>query len=148
MLRASHRAPHATVPQRQGPGPAAPFNAQLKIQYITKFYLADAAGNPLSTDCGYCTPGTSVDAYIWVEIYNNAAASRKAIILLGDIYANGVKIATTCPQGQCILDAIDGKASKNVPFYHFTWTCGQEVRVNNIILSWETAQQYRMQQRR
>jgi hypothetical protein len=101
---------------------------------VKRVYLGNDTGAPLPT----CISGTKVDAYIWMEIYNNANNERTALILMVDVYVDDSLEDTTCPEGLCVLDSILGKKTLNASIYHFTWTCGAVVNVTEIVLSAET----------
>jgi len=97
-------------------------------------YLGDASGNPLPS----CSGGSFVNAYLWISIYNNANSPRYAVILLADIYVNNVLKSSFYNQGLCVLDLVPAKATSSYPIYSFSWTCGQQVKMSRMILSWET----------
>ena len=117
--------------------PDCGFQCQAGDVTVMNMWVGDAQGNPLSS----CSPGGQVSAYLWAKIVNNANSPRYAVILLADIYVNGVlKKSLYADGGLCVLDAISPKASTTRPFYSFTWSCGQTVKIRSLILSWETAQ--------
>jgi len=97
-------------------------------------YLGDADGNPLQP----CIAGSHVDAYLWINIYNNANSDRYAVILLTDIYIDGALQHTTYDDGLCVVNSVPPKTASSYRIYHFGWTCGQEVKLARMILSWET----------
>jgi len=98
-------------------------------------YLGDASGNPLKS----CSIGSPVTAYLWITIYNNAGSTRNAVILLADVYVNNDLAYTTYPNGLCVLNTIQPKATSKYPIYSFSWTCGQKVQIKRMVLSWETS---------
>jgi PKD repeat protein len=97
-------------------------------------YLGDVHGNPLPP----CSTGGTVDAYLWIHIYNNANSPRHAVILLADIYINGSLEQSLYDDGLCVLDSVPPKADTSYPIYNFEWICGQDVKLTRMILSWET----------
>lgn len=101
---------------------------------LLKAYLGDASGDPLKS----CSSGSPVTAYLWISIYNNANSPRNAVILLADVYIDNNLAYTTYPDGLCVLDNIDPKATSNYAIYSFSWTCGQSVKLTRMVLSWET----------
>ncbi len=107
---------------------------------ITRFWLGDASGNDLSS----CTVGDPVTAYIWANFRNNATSKRYAVILLAQIWVDGSlehDFYNDVPAGYCSLDEIPGGGISSGMIYGqggtFTWICGQEVEVRDIIVSWE-----------
>ncbi|MGV8089665.1 MAG: hypothetical protein ACP5OM_05280, partial [Methanothrix sp.] len=41
--------------------------------------------------------------------------------------------------GLCVLDTIPAGFKKSLSLYGFSFSCGQEVRIENLVISWETA---------
>ena len=102
---------------------------------VVDLWLGDADGNALSS----CDQGSSETAYVWARIENNANDPRYALILLADVYVNGDLVKSFYDQGLCLMDYIAPKSISALPLYSFTWSCGQEVKLERLVLSWETA---------
>jgi PKD repeat protein len=115
--------------------PNCGFQCKADDVQMTKAYLGDAIGNSL----GSCSAGSSQTAYLWITIYNNAGQNRYAMILLTDVIINNQLYKTTYDNGICVLDSITPKATTSKSIYSFPWTCGQPIRLERMILSWETA---------
>jgi PKD repeat protein len=115
--------------------PNCGFHCDAKDVQLTKAYLGDVSGKPL----GSCSAGSPQTAYLWIDIYNNANQDRYAVILLADIIINNKLYQTTYTNGICVLDYLAPKATTSVSIYSFTWTCGQPIQLERMILSWETA---------
>ncbi len=99
---------------------------------VTGAWLGNETGTPLET----CEPGEpNGSAYIWVTINNNANAGRYAVQLLADVYVNDHSIKID----QCALDSIAGKTNQDYALYDFTWHCGEAIRLENLIVSWQTS---------
>ena len=115
--------------------PDCGFQCNANDVQLTKAYLGDASGKPL----GSCSSGSSQTAYLWITIYNNANQKRYAVILLADVMINNQLYQTTYTNGICVLDNIATKATTSKSIYSFPWNCGQPIRLERMILSWETA---------
>lgn len=102
---------------------------------VQDLWIGDARGNRLTS----CTGGTPVTAYIWAKFQNSASSKRRGVILLTDIYVNSNLMYSTYPQGICVLNSISGKSTASVPIYSFSFSCGDDVKLSRLILSWETA---------
>lgn len=103
---------------------------------VKELWLGDARGNALHP----CNPGSQVTAYLWVRFENKANAARYAVILLADLYVGGALQKSTYNEGLCVLDVLPPKAVRTIPIYSLSWSCGQDVKLKRLILSWETAQ--------
>jgi PKD repeat protein len=105
---------------------------------VTRFWLADAAGNPLPNTC---TPGDPVTAYIWAAFHSNASSERTAVILLARITAGGATLHdfyADSPAGFCSLDSIPASGDSQRSIYGpFSWTCGQALTVRDAVVSWD-----------
>jgi hypothetical protein len=103
---------------------------------VERLWLGDAQGNTLPP----VVPGSQQKAYIWVTFENNANTDRYAVIILADIYVNGVlQKSLYNEEGLCVLDSIPPKATSSFPLYNFVYSYGQEVKIKKLVLSWETA---------
>ena len=133
----------AFVPQVMGAGPASwpdcSFGCTANDVNVLDVYLGDSSGNEL----GPCNPGDSVTAYICAIFENNANSARYAVTLLANISIDSVLEESfwnyTPHDGLCVLDSIGGKTNKTEKIYSFTWTCGQEVKLENVVISWVTS---------
>jgi len=116
--------------------PDCNFHCRAKDVTITDLWLGDAQGNLLSA----CAQNSSVDAYIWARFKNNANSPRYAVILLCDIYVDGALQESHYDDGGlCVLDTIPAGSENSLSLYGFSFSCGQEVRIENLVISWETA---------
>ncbi len=102
---------------------------------VKDIWIGDSQGNFLST----CNPGSPGTVYIWITFENNANSPRYAVILLADIYVNGILKKTFYDQGLCVLGSIPPKAISSMPIYSLSWSCGQQIWLKRLVLSWETA---------
>lgn len=116
--------------------PDCNFHCRAKDVTITDLWLGDAQGNLLSA----CAKNISADAYIWARFKNNANSPRYAVILLCDIYVDGTLQESHYDDGGlCVLDTIPAGSENSLSLYGFSFSCGQEVRIENLVISWETA---------
>ena len=116
--------------------PDCNFHCRAKDVTITDLWLGDAQGNLLSA----CAQNSSVDAYIWARFKNNANSPRYAVILLCDIYVDGALQESHYDDGGlCVLDTIPAGSENSLSLYGFSFSCGQEVRIENLVINWETA---------
>ncbi|MGB9923503.1 MAG: hypothetical protein ACPLLR_00770, partial [Methanothrix sp.] len=111
--------------------PDCKFQCTAKDVVVERAYLGDASGRPLQP----CSQGVLTEAYIWITITNRASAPRYNLVLLADLLFNGDLERIE----RCVLDRIEGKSTRSLPVYRIEWRCGEEVRIENMILSWETS---------
>ena len=114
--------------------PHCNFQCQADDVTISRLWLGDDMGKELSA----CTPGERQEADLWAEFRNNAKSPRYAIILLADLYINGILNQSTYDNGLCITDSIPPKSNQSFPVYRLVWNCGDEMKLSRLILSWET----------
>jgi uncharacterized repeat protein (TIGR01451 family) len=86
------------------------------------------------TPIGPCTAGTPVQACIWGE-FHCKSTSRTQIYTLFDLYIDGQYQGSNC---DCIDNLSAHTTSSRNIYGTLYWTCGQEVELKNIIVSWET----------
>lgn len=99
---------------------------------VTRAWLGNATGGDLEQ----CVPGQpNGSAYVWITMYNNAGTSRYAVRILADLYVDDLLI----PVDQCTLDRIPKKESRDYCMHSFPWHCGEAVRLENVIVSWQTS---------
>jgi hypothetical protein len=116
--------------------PDCNFHCRAKDVTITDLWLGDAQGNLLSA----CAQNISADAYIWARFKNNANSPRYAVIILCDIYVDGALQESHYDDGGlCVLDTIPAGSENSLSLYGFSFSCGQEVRIEKLVISWETA---------
>ncbi|MGM5470424.1 HYR-like domain-containing protein, partial [Flavobacteriaceae bacterium LMO-SS05] len=119
--------------------PCATNSCTAKDFNLTNFYLGDASGDPFVN--GSCTPGSPVDAHIFVSFTTTAAASRYSLFLSFD-----VKI--TKPDGTvqsftetaCLYDKTAIPVGGALDIYTFMWNCGDQVELSNFYMSWQSSQ--------
>jgi len=101
---------------------------------VLEAYLGDRNGNPLQ-DCTLSNPAT---AHLWIKIKNNANSERRELILLVDIYINDLLVSSFwAKEGVNVLDIIPpGTSLFNI--YSFSYECGQEIELRDLVLSWDT----------
>ena len=93
-------------------------------------------GNATGAELEQCEPGQpNGSAYVWVTLYNNAGTSRYAVHILGDLYVDDVLV----PIDQCALDSIPKKETRDYCMHDFPWHCGEAVRLENLIVAWQTS---------
>ncbi len=106
---------------------------------MTDLYIADADGNALPT----CTVGTTVSAYLWGTFANNTGTTRYAVVVLADLYVNNVyqsSLQTNGTAGVCGGDIVLSGPPTSQRLTPLSWTCGDAVDLQNIVISWDTAQ--------
>lgn len=111
--------------------PDCKFQCAAKDVVIENVCLGDASGNPLQS----CSQGAASNAYIWITITNRASASRYNLVLLADLVVNSAVERIE----RCVLDVLQGKSTTSFPIYEIEWSCGEEIRIENMILSWATS---------
>ncbi len=97
--------------------------------------MGDDTGKELST----CIPDGRQKAYLWAEFRNNAGSPRYTVILLADLYLNGVLSRSLYDEGQCVTDLISPRSTQAFSLYSFIWNCEDDVQLKRLVLSWETA---------
>jgi PKD repeat protein len=151
--------PATALAQGYGPiadvWPSCNFGCTAKDVDLTEYFLAgDANCTPLAT--GSCSAGDPVDVFICATFHSNANSDRTAIILLAkgvevplegdpitlfDFYGTDGNISPYA--GYCSPDLITPGGDWTGIIYQppsgFQWTCGDELQVNDSILSWETS---------
>ena len=98
------------------------------VQLHEVWLASDASGTRL----GPCANGTSVTAYIVGNFTNGTGTDRYAVWLLFDLYING----NTTYTEQCDLDVLPAGSQLAPIWGPFSWTCGQEVKIQNLIVNW------------
>jgi len=100
---------------------------------VTKLWLGDCN---TGVELNSCTLGQTVNTCIWGEFNNNSNHARRVVILLADLYINGV---FTLPKiDKCALDSIASKATTSAKLENINWTCGNDLELKNIIVAWQT----------
>jgi uncharacterized repeat protein (TIGR01451 family) len=114
-----------------GVWPECSFNCAANDVQVTSMYFADEYGNPICE----CTPGEQVSGHLWATLYNNAGSERQAVRLIYDLQMNGDP-----PQlglEACLTDTYQAKTEiVDVQVAEIVWTCGTELNVSNLIVSW------------
>lgn len=110
--------------------PNCKFQCTAKDVVVESAYLGDASGNPLQP----CSQGAASRVYIWITITNRANAPRYNLVLLADLVINGDLERIE----RCVLDVLQGKSTTSFPIYEIEWSCGEELHIKDMILSWET----------
>ncbi|MDH7597868.1 MAG: PKD domain-containing protein [Methanothrix sp.] len=111
--------------------PDCKFQCTAKDVVVERAYLGDESGRPLQP----CSQGAVTEAYIWINITNRASAPRYNLVLLADLLVNGDLERIE----RCVLDVLQGKSTMSLPVCKIEWRCGEEIRIENMILSWETS---------
>lgn len=111
--------------------PDCKFQCTAKDVVVESAYLGDASGKPLQP----CSQGGAQGAYIWITITNRASAPRYNLVLLADLVVDG-KLERI---ERCVLDVLQGRSTRSFPIHEMKWQCGAEIRIENMILSWETS---------
>jgi hypothetical protein len=101
---------------------------------VLEVYLGDSHGNHLQD----CTYGNYATAHLWIKINNKANSDRRALILLTDIYINNLLVSSLwAEEGVNVLDVVPPGTSI-FDIYSFSYECGQEIGLKNLVLSWDT----------
>lgn len=111
--------------------PDCKFQCTAKDVVIENVYLGDASGKPLQP----CSQGTAARAYVWTTITNRASAPRYNLVLLADLVFGGAVERIE----RCVLDVIEGGSTRSVRIHELEWSCGKELHIEDMILSWETS---------
>ena len=115
--------------------PDCKFQCQANDVTVSRLWLGDDQGNDIAPG----ETGEKRSCNLWAQFKNNANSPRYAAILLADLYLNGTLSQSFYDQGLCALDIIDPKSIISRPLYHLMWTGGEDVMLNRLVLSWETA---------
>ena len=100
---------------------------------IDHFYLGDETGEPFGP--GYCEPGTTVEAHLWINFTANSAANRYNLYLHFNLFLNGVFIGAI---DECYYDGQPIPTNVTLDTYTFSWECGAEVVLQDLYMSWQT----------
>jgi len=105
---------------------------------IFEVFLADVNGNEL----GDCSPGQTVNAYLWVKYESNANSTVSAFTVFSDLitnYQDGSPSTTNFYQ-ECIDELVSSNSSTNeVLIAPISWNCGDELILSNTTLGWITS---------
>lgn len=115
--------------------PGCKFQCQANDVTVSRLWLGDDQGNDIVSG----EPGEKRSCILWAQFKNNANSPRYAAILLADLYLNGTLSQSFYDQGLCVLDTIGPKSTNAYPIRTLIWTRGEEVMLNRLVLSWETA---------
>lgn len=96
---------------------------------LNRVYLGAANGTALEP----CTEGGTVTAYVWGNFTNGTGTNRYAVWLIFDLWINGSLANSTV---QCDLDMIAPGSVLGQLWGPFSWECGQQVGIKNLIVSW------------
>jgi len=106
---------------------------------IYEVFLADVNGNELGT----CTPGQTVNAYLWVRYESNANSTVSAFTVFADLitnYQDANTPSTTEFYQECIDELVSSNTITNeVLIAPFPWNCGDELILSNTTLGWITS---------
>lgn len=105
---------------------------------VTSLTLVNASNQPITS----CSAGQTVNATIRGVFTNTTNSDRQAAVILGDIYQGTTLIhhfVTGAVDGQCVADTLTKNTSTSVNLYSFQWVCGQVMTIQNLTLSWDTA---------
>ena len=98
---------------------------------ILNAWLGDINGNELPP----CTPGETVEAYIWATFENNTGTNRYAVRIFDEIYVGGSPLESL---DECIFDTLP-PGTDDYMLYNFSWTCGEEVEIRDLRIAWKTS---------
>ncbi|NLD45091.1 MAG: PKD domain-containing protein, partial [Chloroflexi bacterium] len=99
---------------------------------VSRFWLADAAGNPLTSTC---TPGQPVTAYLWAEIVSTQNSTRYATAFMAT-YTVGSNVYSL---DTCVAPSnISGTGVYDINVGQVEWACGQEMKIVSGVLAWTT----------
>jgi hypothetical protein len=115
--------------------PDCKFQCQANDVTVSRLWLGDDRGNDIAPG----VTGEKRSCNLWAQFKNNANSPRYAAIMLADLFLNGTLNQSFYDQGLCVLDVIDPKSTISRPVYHLIWTEGEDVMLNRLVLSWETA---------
>ena len=106
---------------------------------ILEVFLADVNGNEL----GACTPGQTVNAYLWVRYESNANSTVSAFTIFSDLITNyqDTNIPSTIEFYQeCIDELVSSNTGINeVLIAPLPWNCGDKLILSNTTLGWITS---------
>jgi len=92
-------------------------------------------GNETGAVLEPCVTGDPVTAYLWLTFDCTSSADRYAVRILGDLYVG----ANYTQLNDCVLDSIPGKTTQDYLVASLNWTCGDEIRLENLIVAWSTS---------
>lgn len=133
-------------------GQTAPYCWQCTAEDLTisETWLGGSATDS-SVPLPDCTPGSTSTAYLWVRFENNQNSQRNGILLHAKIFVNGQRVFDSYPNGQCIItystasSCLAGSGETGSSFdamlVSIPYTCGTEVRVDDLYVSWDTGNQ-------
>ncbi|MCK4722323.1 MAG: hypothetical protein KAT75_03410, partial [Dehalococcoidia bacterium] len=98
---------------------------------VTDAWIGNETGAALEP----CVTGDPVTSYLWLTFNCTASADRYAVRILGDLYVG----ANYTQLNDCVLDSIPGKTTQDYLVASLNWTCGDEVRLENLIVAWSTS---------
>ena len=100
---------------------------------IDYFYLGDENGEAYGP--GYCEPGNTVEAHLWINFTANSAANRYNLYLHFNLFLNGEFIGAI---DECFYDGQPIPTNVTLDTYTFSWECGAEVVLQDLYMSWQT----------
>lgn len=98
---------------------------------LKSLWLGNSSGAALASTC---QPGSNVTAYVWGKFNNATNNDMSSVILLADLYTNNSKTASI---DNCLANKIEHKAETSVNLYQLNWTCGDEIKLDDIIVTWD-----------
>ncbi|WP_160328124.1 PKD domain-containing protein [Solirubrum puertoriconensis] len=97
---------------------------------ITKAYLSDANGNPITSSA--CSGGGTVDAYLSITFRNNTSSDRNGIFISGRINGNYLAI--------CFPGSLPKQTSTTYTYSQkIKWTCGTDLTLTDTFVGWGSA---------
>ncbi|MCO6176365.1 SprB repeat-containing protein, partial [Flavobacterium sp. NRK F10] len=94
--------------------------------------LTDVNGVPL--DDTTCTPGTSHTMYIMLNYTSNSNSNIYHARMFADLIIDGVATSINVNFG-----TVSPGAGQRLLYGPFTWICGQEIILSNILIVWKTS---------
>ncbi|WP_198673059.1 PKD domain-containing protein, partial [Algoriphagus litoralis] len=111
------------------------FNCSTNNLNFPAVYLSDANGNRIT---GTCEDGVQQDVFITVQIQQNSNAARYNTRLFAKLYIGEDPTPIQVNSFLGLIDVGDGNVVTRVIQQVDGWTCGDELRLENILVVWLT----------
>jgi len=118
----------AQEPELAGTWPKCAWTCGAQDVRVTDAWI-DYEGDP----CGHCEPGEEVTASLYVTIMNNTGTARYDVWYTGDVVVGGNPPVF---QEACATDKLTAGASVDLYVGDITWECGEQIKLENLVVSW------------
>ena len=98
---------------------------------VSHIFIGTSPTNPITT----CTPGTTINGSVYVEIASGNMGDRSAIRFAADLYIGGVFYATYL---DCYSGPLMNGQTHVLNVGAISWICGPEIELRDIKVAWTT----------